>query len=129
MTIALKTIVLILLIIFYVVLIINDKWFTEGFDMDPMSYSSSSPMGVNPPSCAGITPSWPLGSLGTLTTISPTAVSTSSPSPTAVSTSSPSPTSVSTSSPSPTSVSTSSPSPSDSSTTMSPAPISSIAPS
>ena len=119
MTIALKTIVLILLIIFYVVLIINDKWFTEGFDMDPMSYSSSSPMGVNPPSCAGITPSWPLGSLGTLTTISPTAVSTSSPSPTAVSTSSPSPTSVSTSSPSP----------SDSSTTMSPAPISSIAPS
>ena len=86
MKITLKVGVLVLLILFFLAFIINDKWFTEGFDMDPMAYSSSSPMGVSPPSCAGITPSWPLNSLGTVTTINPPSatslIPTTSPSPT-----------------------------------------------
>ena len=73
--------------------ILNENWCKESFDMNPMSYSSSSPTGVSPPSCNGITPSWPLGSLGTLSTITPqVSIPTSSPSPSIprVSTSSPS---------------------------------------
>jgi len=100
MKITLKVGVLAVLILFFLAFIING--FTEGFDMDPMSYSSSSPMGVSPPSCAGITPSWPLNSLGTVTTINPPSATspTSSPTPTksaapttASTTMSPSPTS------------------------------------
>ncbi len=95
MKITLKIGVLVLLILFFVFLITNR--FTEGLDMNPMSYSSSSPMGVSPQSCAGITPSWPLNSLGTVTTINPPSVittpaSTGTPSPTTLGiTSSPSP--------------------------------------
>jgi hypothetical protein len=92
MKITLKSVVLVFLILFYVVLIFAGVY-KESFDMNPMSYSSSSPTGVSPPSCNGITPSWPLGSLGTLSTITPqVSIPTSSPSPSIprVSTSSPS---------------------------------------
>jgi len=113
MKITLKVGVLAVLILFFLAFIINDKWGTEGFDMDPMSYSSSSPMGVSPPSCAGITPSWPLNSLGTVTTINPPSATSPTTSPTP------------TSSPTPTK----SAAPTTASTTMSPSPTSSPSPS